>query len=198
MLSITNEVDPLFFHCVCFVCDTNMCFSNKDNLLYRAYWWFWSMRKSLMGLGEILTYEEVFTTHWGTFVDSTHEEVLSTPWENFLHNSPGSTFVPRTIGGSPSMILYFTRDLVNGLNSRRSFLGDFWSTEGYSWSFQSIWGCFGGPCVFYLTEGIFVIFGLFVNFLLHFLPYKNPLGIFEFFFYYTTRSLMGRPKLHVV
>ena len=78
-----------------------------------------------MGLGEILTYEEVFTTHWGTFVDSTHEEVLSTPWENFLHNSPRSTFVPRTIRGSPSMILYFTRGLVNGLNSRGSFLGDF-------------------------------------------------------------------------
>ena len=28
MLSIVNEVDPLIFHCVCFVCDTNMCFSN--------------------------------------------------------------------------------------------------------------------------------------------------------------------------
>ena len=86
----------------------------------------------------ILIYEEVFDgvrgnfdlrgglhDSLGTFVDSTHEEVLSTPWENFLHNSPGSTFVPRTIGGSPSMILYFTRDLVNGLNSRGSFLGNF-------------------------------------------------------------------------
>ena len=29
MLSITNEVDPLIFRCVCFVCDTNMYFSNR-------------------------------------------------------------------------------------------------------------------------------------------------------------------------
>ena len=27
MLSIANEVNPLIFHCVCFVCNTNMCFS---------------------------------------------------------------------------------------------------------------------------------------------------------------------------
>ena len=32
MLSIVNEVDPLIFHCVCFVCDTNMCFSNSINI----------------------------------------------------------------------------------------------------------------------------------------------------------------------
>ena len=29
MLSIANEVDPLIFRCVYFVCDTNMCFSNS-------------------------------------------------------------------------------------------------------------------------------------------------------------------------
>ena len=29
MLLIANEVDPLIFRCVCFVCDTNMYFSNK-------------------------------------------------------------------------------------------------------------------------------------------------------------------------
>ena len=28
MLSIANEVDPLIFHCVSFVYDANMCFSN--------------------------------------------------------------------------------------------------------------------------------------------------------------------------
>ena len=28
MLSIMNEIDPLIFHYVCFVCDTNMFFSN--------------------------------------------------------------------------------------------------------------------------------------------------------------------------
>ena len=29
MLSIANEVDTLIFRCICFVCDTNMCFSNS-------------------------------------------------------------------------------------------------------------------------------------------------------------------------
>ena len=29
MLSIKNEIDPLIFRYVCFVCDTNMNFSNK-------------------------------------------------------------------------------------------------------------------------------------------------------------------------
>ena len=29
MLSIANEVDLSIFHCVCFVCDTNMHFSNN-------------------------------------------------------------------------------------------------------------------------------------------------------------------------
>ena len=29
MLSIANEIDSLIFHCVCFVCDTNMYFSNN-------------------------------------------------------------------------------------------------------------------------------------------------------------------------
>ena len=28
MLSIANEVDQLILHCICFVCDTNMYFSN--------------------------------------------------------------------------------------------------------------------------------------------------------------------------
>ena len=32
MLSIANEVDPLIFRCVCFVCDTNMYFSNIGDL----------------------------------------------------------------------------------------------------------------------------------------------------------------------
>ena len=31
MLSIVNEVDPLIFHCVCFVCNTNLSFSNSRN-----------------------------------------------------------------------------------------------------------------------------------------------------------------------
>ena len=30
MLSIANEVDPLIFLCICFVCETNMCFFLED------------------------------------------------------------------------------------------------------------------------------------------------------------------------
>ena len=48
------------------------------------------------------------------------------------------------------------------------------------------WGCFKGLCVFYLIEGIFVIFRSILEF--HFaLPTfrdGNPLGIFGFFFFY--------------
>ena len=29
MLSIVNEVDPLIFRCICFICDTNMYLSNN-------------------------------------------------------------------------------------------------------------------------------------------------------------------------
>jgi len=32
MLSIANEVDPLIFCCVCFVCNTNMYFSNNKKM----------------------------------------------------------------------------------------------------------------------------------------------------------------------
>ena len=33
MLSFVNEVDPLIFHCVYLVCDTNKYFSNTYNIL---------------------------------------------------------------------------------------------------------------------------------------------------------------------
>ena len=32
-----NEVDPLIFHCICFVCDTNMYFSNRESLNKRVF-----------------------------------------------------------------------------------------------------------------------------------------------------------------
>ena len=38
MLSIANEVDPLILHCVCFVWDTNMFFSNN---WYQSSLQFW-------------------------------------------------------------------------------------------------------------------------------------------------------------
>ena len=47
----------------------------------------------------------------------------------------------------------------------------------------------GGDSPFVSTEGIYVIFDLFLNFLLYFLPSRNSLGIFEFFFF---------TKVHVV
>ena len=41
MLLIANEVDLLIFYCVCFVCDTNMYFSNmkidKNNVNDNAH-----------------------------------------------------------------------------------------------------------------------------------------------------------------
>ena len=42
MLSIVNEVYLLIFCCVCFVCDTNMCFSNTTlDLPFLMIWeWF--------------------------------------------------------------------------------------------------------------------------------------------------------------
>ena len=43
-------------------------------------------------------------------------------------------------------------------------------------------------CVFFPTEGIFVIFDAILNFILHFLPFRNLVGIFKFFF----------TKLHIV
>ena len=30
MISIANEVNPLIFSCICFLCDTNMCFSSNS------------------------------------------------------------------------------------------------------------------------------------------------------------------------
>ena len=47
---------------------------------------------------------------------------------------------------------------------------------------------FEGLCVFFPTEGIFVIFDAILNFILHFLPFGNLVGIFKFFF----------TKLHIV
>ena len=70
-----------------------------------------------------------FMAHWGTCADSTHEGVLSTPWENFLHNSRGGYHCALDPLGCPSMILYFTRDLVDDFNSRGSFFRDFYSVE---------------------------------------------------------------------
>ena len=43
--------------------------------------------------------------------------------------------------------------------------------------------CFESLHVFYPTEGIYVILEVFFNFLLHFLPSKNPLGIFDLNFF---------------
>ena len=49
----------------------------------------------------------------------------------------------------------------------------------------------GMLCVFYPTEGVFVILDAFLNFLLHFLPPENLLSIFGNYFFIFT-------KLHIV
>ena len=74
----------------------------------------------------------------------------------------------------------FTLDLVDDLDSRRSFHADFWSTEGYFWWFQSI----GDIFVAFDLLGIFLPFlDVYLNFPLHFQPPENSVGIFEFFFF---------------
>ena len=52
--------------------------------------------------------------HRGTCVDSTHKGVLSTPWGNFFITHGGCLYALDP-WGSPSMILYFTGDLVDDL-----------------------------------------------------------------------------------
>jgi len=88
-----------------------------------------------------MTYEEVFGNAWSMGENSSFYSWLSGELVlilsmmgfvysvgNFLHNSPGGeggclyALDPR---GSPSMILYFTGDLVDDLNSWGSFLGNF-------------------------------------------------------------------------
>ena len=63
-------------------------------------------------------------SHWGTCVDSTHKGVLSATWGNFFTTQEG---LPLCLGptGGHSMILYFTGDLVDDLNSQENFLGNF-------------------------------------------------------------------------
>ena len=58
-------------------------------------------------------------------MDYTLEGVLSIPWGKFLHNPPGGCSCALDPWGIPSVVLYFTGDLVDDLNSPGSFLGDF-------------------------------------------------------------------------
>ena len=49
--------------------------------------------------------------HWGTCVDSTHEGVLSAPWGSFFTTHEVLPYA-LDLWGSPSVILYFTGDLI--------------------------------------------------------------------------------------
>ena len=86
----------------------------------------------------IVTYEEVFSNVWSTRKNSsfsswlTGELVLILPMEGscLLHGEISSQLkkgclYASDLRGSPSMILYFTVDLVDDLNSRGSFLSNF-------------------------------------------------------------------------
>ena len=118
---------------------------------WEVYWWLWPARKSLVMcdlLGKILLFLHGLLGNlcwfysWGGPVCFMGK---------FLHNLRGGCLHASNLWGSHSMILYFTRVLVDDLNSRGSSLGDFWSIEGCFWCLQSIgdalcllpnWGCF--------------------------------------------------------
>ena len=90
------------------------------------------------------------------------------------------------------MILYFTRDLVDDLNSRVSFLCALATSDPNRDVFDTFnpLGCFKGPCVLYPPEGISIAIDALLNFVLHFLSSGNPLRIFNTHIYIHTKLLI--------
>ena len=97
---------------------------------WEACRWLWPMRNSLVMCGPLGKFFFFFMAHWETCVDSTHEGGLVCSLGKFLHSSWGGCLCVSDLRGSPSMIPYFAKDLVDDLNSRGSFLGNFRSTKG--------------------------------------------------------------------
>ena len=98
---------------------------------WEVWWWFWPMRKSLvmcdpLGKFLLLLNGSVGNLCWfhprGGFINYLGSI--------FLHNSRWGYLGALDLCGSPSLILYFTGDSVDDLNSLGSFLGDLWSTKG--------------------------------------------------------------------
>ena len=115
--------------------------------------------------------------HWGTCFDSTHEWVLSTPWGSFFSQLVKGRLCASDPRGSPSMILYFTRDLVDDLNSRVSFLCALATSDPLRDVFDTFnpLGCFEGPCVLYPTKGISIVFDALLNFFFALLIFWEPI-----------------------
>ena len=124
--------------------------------LTRDWWWFHS---------------------WGGFINSIREILFC--------NSRGGCFHVLDPQWSP-VILNFTWDLVDDLDSWKSFLNDSWSTEGFFFFFFYSFNPLG-----MLLRAFLSFLDVFLNFPLHFQPSGNLLWILErknlfflFFFFY--------------
>ena len=147
-------------------------------------------------LGKILFFS--FMTHWGSlcwfysrwsFLNSLGKFFSSQPLRE-LSLCLGPVRKSFMIIGKNLFILWVTRDLVDGLNSRGSFLNDFQSAEGCSWSFQSTRDALRVLVCSILLSVFLSFLDAFLNFSLYFLPSGNTLGISWKFFFVA--------KLHVV
>ena len=145
-------------------------------------WWLWLTRTSWVTcspLGKVLLFLHGSLGNLCWFY----------PWKGlvcsigkFLCNSRRGCLRVSNSQGSPSMILYFTGDLVDDLNSRGSFFGNFWSIEGCFWCFPFIGNALRVFMSFTQLR-VFSSFWSILEFLINFLPFGNPLGIFEIFFF---------------
>ena len=175
---------------------TKKCFSDDSDLPWSldgvwwegvAYWGFFGgvllIRENFPPLGKnclLLSYDSL-----GIDADSTLEGVSSTPLgKSHFATLEGPASVSWTHGG---VLLNFTWDLFDNLDSWRSFHNDFWSTEGFFyafdplglflmlsihweciWCFQSIGDAFLGSLYYLSIEGISIIFRCIFFFPLHF------------------------------
>ena len=171
-------------------------------LLRSVWWWFWPIKKSWWCTahkrgGSLLGISWWSVAYWENFpplgknylllsydslgidVDSTLKGVLLTPLGKFyLATLKGAASVSLTHGGVLLWYWNLLGDLVDDLDSRRSFHDDFWSTKGCFQCFRSTrdafdafdpLGCFLGSLCSLYTKGISIIFGCLFEFSFAFL-----------------------------
>ena len=160
-------------------------------IYWEVYWWWFLMVCCSLGLiGDFLvaccSLGKTFL-HWEKL--SSSFLWLTGDWCWFhskggfyqLHRVNFILQLPRGLLLCPSMILNFAGDLVDDLDLRRSFLDDLWSIEGFFYAFNLL----GMPLrvfVFFVYWGNFCHFECIFEFPLHFLSFRNSLGIFDYFF----------------
>ena len=83
MLSIANEVDPLIFWCICFVCNTNMYFSTKEIAIKEVPF------RELTGIWNLEVFTLVLTLTFGKegWVTSLPKDPISTAAKATSSNS---------------------------------------------------------------------------------------------------------------